>query len=409
VTSRSRLLNRHRLPTRGSAEPMSFDAAFDLAEARGGTNPTQDKELRSDLGLLWNTEADANPGVVVDSSMFSFFPAPPEPAANTDNEDEGDNEKEDDDNSHLLFFGSDDDKPAVEEKKRQKAGYRPRSPGDPDFAFIRELEADLIQAAEKGELKVVQDSLARGASAEAFGPHGSTALMCAACFGHLQIVRHLVEHAKANIEARNRRVQHGFTALLSAASHGRLEVLRYLVEHAKANVAAQSRNGATALMNAACFGHVEVVCYLLDHAGADPEATDQEGRTAFIWAAYNGRFSVVKCLIERQGDIDREARDDLGWTAADHARTRGWEGVVALIENKARFEKAEKALCRDLSCLDDIHPNILTCLTERYAFFWQQRPLFVSHSSPSSSPPSPASSRIPPCNSSGDRVEKIIT
>mmetsp|Transcript_2080 Transcript_2080/g.3986 ORF Transcript_2080/g.3986 Transcript_2080/m.3986 type:complete len:346 (-) Transcript_2080:1422-2459(-) len=238
--------------------------------------------------------------------------------------------------------------------------YSPR-PRGPVPTHIRVREFRMIYAAKNGQLPVVQKMLEEGARVEATGIHGSTALMWAAGIGYFEMVQFLVEEAKADVEAKNMRVQHGYTVLMNAAAHGHLDIVKYLIEHAKANVHATGRNKATSLVNAACFGHLEVVRYLVEKAKANIGSKDKEGKTALIWGAYNGRYEVVDYLLEH-AKASAEAKDENGMTATDHARKREMWSIVDLFENKKRVQGAAKALRRDLGFLTKLHSNILKLL-----------------------------------------------
>lgn len=123
---------------------------------------------------------------------------------------------------------------------------------------------------------------------------GWTPLMIAAAQGHSETVSALVK-AGANANATN---SHGRTALMFAASYGFIAIVKDLLAHrADPNVVAKDDTGWTALIAAAHKGHVDVIRVLLDH-GADFTIKDKEGKTALVWAEAQGHADVARVLTE---------------------------------------------------------------------------------------------------------------
>ena len=113
----------------------------------------------------------------------------------------------------------------------------------------------LAEAAEEGELDVVQKRIAEGADLnDRLNATGTTPLMRAALRGHSDVVKALID--------------------------------------AKADVNARDVQGETALMMAAAMGHAKVVHLLID-AGADVSVKDENGKTAFDLA----KTDEIKALL----------------------------------------------------------------------------------------------------------------
>ena len=97
---------------------------------------------------------------------------------------------------------------------------------------------------------------------------------------------------------------HGRTPLSWAAQYGHLEVVKLLVEKDAEIETKDSKYGQTPLSWAAENGHLEVVKLLVEK-DAEIENTDTDGRTPLSWAAAKGHLEVVKLLEEKGAVIDR--------------------------------------------------------------------------------------------------------
>ena len=118
----------------------------------------------------------------------------------------------------------------------------------------------LVDAAEKGDAKMVRELLAAGADVNHTkkGDDGRTALFKAAWKGHLEAAQTLID-AGADVE--KGQTSTGWTPLFTAALEGHLEVVKALVG-AKANVNKANNLGYTPLGWAIDKNHPTVVEYL---------------------------------------------------------------------------------------------------------------------------------------------------
>jgi ankyrin repeat protein len=184
------------------------------------------------------------------------------------------------------------------------------------------LDKILLDAVRDGDVTQVQQQLRQGASANARDEAGDTALMRAALYADVEMMRLLLEGG-AEVHARG---QDG-TPLLLRTTHD-LEKMRLLLDRGApvddfAMVAAASVPGSrsalelllahggnghgamptayTALMAAAGNGDLDAVNCLLDH-GANVKAHTPTGFTALIGAALSGNAKVVALLLERGAD-----------------------------------------------------------------------------------------------------------
>lgn len=136
----------------------------------------------------------------------------------------------------------------------------------------------IYNAAQEGDLIIVQQQLSDGVDVNDRDLWGFTPLAYAAQNGHVAVVKRLISsHADVNKVCGN--VGEGLTALMQAARHGRAEVIEPLLT-AGANINAQDKDGWTALMYAVKEGKVGVVKELLA-ADADVGVKNMLGQTAF--------------------------------------------------------------------------------------------------------------------------------
>src|SRR5438128_6848889 len=183
------------------------------------------------------------------------------------------------------------------------------------------LDKTLLDAIRDGDRAQVQHLLQQGANANARDEAGDTALMRAALFADVEMMRILVESG-----AEVRVLGQDGTAPLLRTNHDP-DKMRFLLDRGApvddfAMVAAASVPGSrsalelllahggngraavpayTALMAAAGNGDLDAVHCLLDH-GASVKAKTPTGFTALIGAALAGNADVVALLLERGAD-----------------------------------------------------------------------------------------------------------
>jgi cytohesin len=209
----------------------------------------------------------------------------------------------------------------------------------------------LIQAAEKGQLMVVQYLLGSGADVNLNSRTRGTALCQAAGRGHLAIVELLLKHGaavdapeasgetplhraagagfKSVVEALlaagadvNARTERGWTPLHSAAAQGFKSVAETLLS-AKAGVNARNARGDTPLHLAAAAGQSALVELLLAHkaevnikntgpaqsgnSSDDPNSAERtSGATPLVGAILGKHLAVVKLLLAAKAEVNFE-------------------------------------------------------------------------------------------------------
>jgi len=136
--------------------------------------------------------------------------------------------------------------------------------------------------------------------------YGRTALYYASVYGHVDLVRYLLQVGSDP----NRSVEDGTTALHRACGEGNLSVVKLLVEEGKADPTTRSLCLWTPLMDASINGRVEVVNYLLSYhpqVATTIDELDNDGETALVKACKGVRqdkdmISIVKLLLSWGAD-----------------------------------------------------------------------------------------------------------
>ena len=198
---------------------------------------------------------------------------------------------------------------------------------------MMELNMDLIAAAEQGDLEMVQSLLAQGADVRASNTRGVTPLIAAAYQNHVDIAQVLI-NAGADVNVQDNTQQ---SAYLISTSDGFLELLQLTLVNGADVHSLDSYNG-TGLIRAADRGHVEIIAELLK-TDIDIDHINRLGWTALLEAIILGdggprHTEVVRLLVE--AGVDVNLPDGNGVTPLEHARQRGYDEMVAILENANR-------------------------------------------------------------------------
>nr|CAD7205019.1 unnamed protein product [Timema douglasi] len=162
---------------------------------------------------------------------------------------------------------------------------------------------------------------------------GSSLLHLAADYGHLNIVKCLVDKG-ADINQPNRE---GFDPLHVATRSGHLEVVQFLVG-LKQNFK-ESLGEHKILLIASENGHTHIVNYLLDLI--DVNTVDSEGCTALHAAVRGGQLEVVQLLVKRNAHIN--CKDVHGYTALKYCVRDGRLDVLEfLVKNKGDINQSDE-------------------------------------------------------------------
>ncbi|KAG7381507.1 Mitogen-activated protein kinase kinase kinase mlk-1 [Phytophthora pseudosyringae] len=184
-------------------------------------------------------------------------------------------------------------------------------------------------AASEGRMEVVHLLVeVGGARVNQSDGSGWTPLILASWYGHMNVVRFLLEHG-AQVDVQD---AGGSTALRFAAAEGRLKIAKLLVQHGSACVNEPEIHGRSPLWFAVKNNHLKVAAWLLQ-IGADPDIQTDEGSTALmrICRSDNADENAVKLFLDHGADVD--ASDYRGWTPLIHACEAGdpGEGIMEVL------------------------------------------------------------------------------
>jgi len=207
-------------------------------------------------------------------------------------------------------------------------------------AVVAQATADLVPAAEVGDLATVISCLAKGANVNvrivrfcseegdtvADDANGDTALMWASMIGSAAMAEVLLQ-AGADVDVQDK---DACTALMHAAKEGHTAVVELLLQagpelETKDTIAF---SGRTALHAASEGGHTAIVKLLLE-AGAEIEARSENTQTSLMGASFHGHAAIVSLFL--QAGADKNQRSFYGHTPLILASSRGHTAIVELL------------------------------------------------------------------------------
>jgi ankyrin repeat protein len=199
----------------------------------------------------------------------------------------------------------------------------------------------LILASQRGLFQMCLLLLEKGADVHHVTLQGTTAVLQAAHYGHLQLLTALLQ-APENRKLMELANHHQTTPLMRAAQEGHGHICQWLLQQG-ALVNRKNHQSMTALMLASQRGHAHVVKVLIDY-GADVDARTEHNSTALVLAVKRSNTRVVKVLVEHGAEIalqDSKGRTPL-YVAQYRLQNRSLanllvpERQVELIQIKAR-------------------------------------------------------------------------
>jgi uncharacterized protein len=198
------------------------------------------------------------------------------------------------------------------------------------------IYAGLHAAAASGEVAEIEKLITEGENPNLQDAKSRTPLLVAAFRKHYAAVEALLKRG-ANANARD---MQGFDILTLAAVNNDMQLLKLALDAGADPRRVTGPLDGTALISAAHLGHVEIVRTLID-AKAPLDNVNRMGWTALLIAVLlgnnsKGHIETVDLLVK--AGADTEIKDKQGMTALAHARARGYQDMIKILET-ARSRK----------------------------------------------------------------------
>ena len=218
-------------------------------------------------------------------------------------------------------------------------------------------------AVRMGNMEMVRYLLDYGLPTDAFNGANVAPLHVACTMNNIEAAHLLVERGAAI----NKQDSDGNSPLMFAVHGGHLDMVKFLVDKAKADINLADNEGTTPLIRAVCLGHVDIVELLSSKRACRPNDADSRQRTALHWACAIGDLTMLRTLLPktrvsifvrtsdgdtplhlaaREGSLERVR---LITTTGDHKHAT----MVALVKTPNVLEKTAEQLARD-NGFDDV-------------------------------------------------------
>ena len=157
---------------------------------------------------------------------------------------------------------------------------------------------------------------------------GSDAFLFAACYGHLEIMKYLIDKYDWDINVEN---EYEMTAYQLAAQKGHLHIIKFfdeLDDPGNNNIKYCECDGMNPYLSAAQSGHFHIIKYF-DSKYDDNLSyiSDVDGMNGYLYAAGTGNLEMVKYFEDKYENSFYEYKDDLGSNAYMLAATCSWDCV----------------------------------------------------------------------------------
>jgi ankyrin repeat protein len=192
---------------------------------------------------------------------------------------------------------------------------------------LTELNAQLLKAAELGNLDQLEALLAQGADINARNWVEMTPLHWAASKGYDYVVEKLLQNPRVSVNAAD---YWGITALHMAVKKGNARVIEILLRAPGIDVNMADREGNTALKLAILSDNANAIEKLLQIPGVNVSAKDILKKTALHWAAIKGNAHAVTRLLQAPG-VNVNEKDSMKWTPLHEAARGGHAHVIEVL------------------------------------------------------------------------------
>lgn len=193
------------------------------------------------------------------------------------------------------------------------------------------MKDDILNMVKRNDLPGVSKALENGADVNAVDDGKRSLLLIATISHQTEMAKLLIKYgADVNMQADNLD-----SPFLYAGASGQVELVRlYLAHGARFDIF--NRYHGTALIPACERGHVETVKVLANTRGYPVDHVNRLGWTALMEAIILGDGSkkyqqIVQILKDAGAKLDIPDKD--GITPLEHARTRGFNEIVAILKS----------------------------------------------------------------------------
>lgn len=191
----------------------------------------------------------------------------------------------------------------------------------------------IVEAVSKGQINAVKELLDKGADANQKGKDSKSLLLIATEKNDLTMAKLLLQYG-ANVNQQDNILNSPF---LHAGASGFTELVKLYLDHG-ADFKIFNRYNGTALIPACERGHVETVRLLANTKGFPIDHINRLGWTALLEAIILGDGSqkyvdIVQILSD--ANSDKNIADNEGVTPLQHARKRGFNKIVTILEAKS--------------------------------------------------------------------------
>jgi len=196
---------------------------------------------------------------------------------------------------------------------------------------------DIIEAVSKGQIATIKTLLDNGANANQKGKDSKPLLLIATEKKDLAMAKLLIQYG-ANVNQQDNILDSPF---LYAGASGYTELVKLYLDHG-ADFKIFNRYNGTALIPACERGHVETVRLLANTKGFPMDHINRLGWTALLEAIILGDGSqkyvdIVQILLD--ANSDKNIADNEGVTPLQHARKKGFNKIVTLLEAKSSIKQ----------------------------------------------------------------------
>lgn len=193
------------------------------------------------------------------------------------------------------------------------------------------MQENIIDLVEKNDIEGVKRILGNGVNVNTRDKNKRSLLLIATVNQQVEMAKLLVVHG-ADVNQQDDKMDSPF---LYAGASGQTELIKLFLAHG-ARFDIFNRYNGTALIPACERGHVETVKVLVQTKGFPINHVNRLGWTALLEAVIlgnGGKKHQEIIQILKDGGADLNIADHDGITALQHAKSRGFEKIVKILES----------------------------------------------------------------------------